>query len=205
VADENRALKREVAQLRQELTRARSAELTNQQLQALLGLRASLNVHTVGATVIARDPEGLAQSITIRAGQQQGLRKGMAVLGPHGLVGRVVTVHSDISQVILISDPNNPVNVMLATTHLPGTVMISQGKMSAQFPSAPTDLKIDPGTALVTSGVGGNYPPALPVAAVVKYEYQAYSQQQVAAVAPLDDVTRLEVVEVDLDFTPQVP
>jgi len=205
VADENRALKRQIAQLQQELTQAKSTELTNQQLQALLDLRTSLNLHTAGATVIARDPEGITQSLTIRAGAEQGLQRGMAVLGQNGLIGRVVAVHRTTSQVMLITDPNNPVNVMLATTHLPGTVMISQGKMTVQFPGAPTDLKIDPGAALVTSGIGGNYPSALPVAAVVRYQYQAYSQAQVADVAPLDDLSRLEVVEVDLDFIPQVP
>jgi rod shape-determining protein MreC len=205
VAEENRALKRQVAQLQQELTKAKSTELTNQQLQALLDLRTSLKVRTVGATVIARDPEGIAQVIVIRAGEQQGIRKGMAVLGQHGLIGRVVTVRAGTSQVILITDPNNPVNVMLATTHLPGTVMINQGKMTVAFPSAPTDLKIDTGAALVSSGVGGNYPAGLPVAAIAKYQYQAYNQAQIADVAPLDDVSRIEVVEVDLDFAPQVP
>jgi rod shape-determining protein MreC len=205
VAEENRSLKRQIAQLQQQLTRAQSTDLTNQQLQALLDLRTSLNIHTVAATVIARDPEGISQSITVRAGTQQGVQKGMAALGPHGLVGRVVTVHRTTSQVMLVTDPNNPVNVMLGATHLPGTVMISQGKMSVQFPSAPTDLKIDTGAALVTSGIGGNYPNGLPVAAVVKYQYQAYSQAQVADVAPLDDLGRLEVVEIDLDFVPQLP
>jgi rod shape-determining protein MreC len=204
VETENRALKQQVTDLQRELTTARQAESTNRQLQQMLDLRAALNVHSIGADVIARDPDGLSPTITIRAGKNNGVRKGMAVLGPRGLVGRVVQVQGATSQVQLISDPQNPVGVMLAPSHLSGSLRVSEGKMKVEIPSAPVDLRINTGDVLVTSGIGGNYPKGVPVAEVVHYQYQAYGAAQSADATPMDNLNRIEVVMVDLDFVPDI-
>jgi rod shape-determining protein MreC len=204
VETENRALKQQVADLQRELTTARQAESTNRQLQQMLDLRAALNIHSIGADVIARDPDGLSPTITIRAGKNNGVRKGMAVLGPRGLVGRVVQVQGGTSQVQLISDPQNPVGVMLAQSHLSGSLRVSEGKMKVDIPSAPVDLRINTGDVLVTSGIGGNYPKGVPVAEVVHYQYQAYGAAQRADATPMDNLNRIEVVMVDLDFVPDI-
>jgi rod shape-determining protein MreC len=200
LADENRRLKQQVADLQRELGDRQLAGVTNQQLKAMLGLRDSLHIHTIAAAVIGLDPEGLTQTITIHAGSNQGIRKGMSVLAQHGLVGRVISVQSVTATVRLISDPQLPVNVELATSHLGGTIKVSNGQLIEEILGAPTDLKLSRGDLLVTSGLGGNYPKGLPVAAVVKFQYRPAEIAQTADVAPLDDLARLEYVIVDTDF-----
>jgi rod shape-determining protein MreC len=202
-ASENRRLKVRVAELERQLAMQRQLEITDLQLKQSLGLRDTLHFRAKGATVIALDPEGLSQALTIDAGTRQGVRKGMSVLGQRGLVGKVVAVQANSAQVRLITDPLLPVNVELAATHLTGTLKITQERMTVQILGAPTDLKLQPGEVLVTSGLGGNFPKGLPVAQVINFKYQPYGVTQVAEVAPLDVVGRLEYVIVDLDFVPQ--
>lgn len=203
LADENRQLKQQVADLQRQLVDRQLAGVTDQQLRAMLGLRSNLHIHTVAAEVIGLDPEAMTQAITIRAGSKQGIRIGMSVLAQHGLVGRVVSVQSSTASVRLISDAQLPVNVELAPTHLGGTVKVTNGQMVEEILGAPTDLKISRGDLLVTSGLGGNYPKGLPVGQVVKFQYRPAEITQTAEVAPLDDLAHLEYVMVDTDFAPE--
>jgi rod shape-determining protein MreC len=202
LADENRRLKQQVADLQHQLGDKQLAVLTDQQLKSMLGLRDDLHIHTVAADVIGLDPEALTQTITIRAGSKQGIRKGMSVLAQHGLVGRVIAVQSNTAAVRLISDVLLPVNVELATSHLGGTLKVVNGQLVAEILGAPTDIKLSRGDLLVTSGLGGNFPKGLPVAQIVKFQYKPAEITQTAEVAPLDDLTRLEYVMVDIDFAP---
>jgi len=202
-ANENRRLKSRVAELERQLATQRQLAVTNQQLTKSLNLRDILHIHTVGATVIALDPDRLSQAVTIDTGSKQGIRPGMSVLGQRGLVGKVMAVQSNSAQVRLIADPQLPVNVEMASDHLPGTLRVTSDKMTVQILGAPTDLKLLPGEVLVTSGLGGNFPKGLPVAALVNFKYQPYGVVQVAEVTPLDTLARLEYVMVDTDFVSQ--
>ena len=202
-ADENRRLRQEVADLRRQVAGLQQLDLTDKQLKNLLNLRDTLKIHTVAAEVIGLDPEGLTPSITIHAGTQSGVRKGMSVLGQRGLVGKVISVQSNTAAVRLISDPQLPVNAEVATTHLGGTIKIKDGQLVDEILGAPIDLKLNQGETLVTSGLGGNYPKGLPVAEVVRFQYRPAEITQVARVAPLDDLMHLEYVLVDTDFVPE--
>lgn len=202
-AQENKRLRARVAELERQLATQRQLELTDQQLKASLALRDSLHVHTVAGTVIAQDPEKLSQAVTIDVGTRGGVRAGMSVLGQRGLVGKVVSVQANSAQVRLITDPMLPVNVQLASNHLPGTLQVIEDRMTVQIVGAPTDLKLGPGEVLVTSGLGGNFPKGLPVAEVVNFKYQPYGVSQVAEVTPLDSVAHLEYLMVVTDFVPQ--
>jgi rod shape-determining protein MreC len=203
LANENKQLKQQVADLRHELADQQLSGLTDEQLKAMLGLRDNLHIRTVAADVIGLDPEGLTQTMTIHAGSKQGVRQGMSVLGQHGLVGRVISVQSNTAGVRLISDPQLPVNVELAGNHLGGTLTVANAQLVDQILGAPTDVKINRADLLVTSGLGGNYPKGLPVAAVSKFQYRPAEITQTAEVAPLDDLAHLEYVMVDLDFVPE--
>ena len=202
-AGENRRLQSRVADLERQLAMQRGLSLTNQQLTESLGLRDSLQLHVHAATVIAREPERLSQALTIDSGTRQGVRRGMSVLGQRGLVGKVASVQANSSQVRLISDPTLPVNVEVASNHLAGTLRVTADRMEVQLLGAATDVKLQAGEILVTSGLGGNFPKGLPVAELVSFKYQPYAVTQTAAATPLDALSGLEYVLVDTDFVPQ--
>jgi rod shape-determining protein MreC len=202
-AEENRRLKQQVADLQRQLAASDQLQVTDQQLRDMLGLRNDLKVHTVSAQVIGLDPERMSQAMTIGTGSQKGIRPGMSVLGQRGLVGRVIAVQANSAQVRLISDTSLPVNVELAKTHLGGTLKVRGGDLVVEILGAPTDTKLDAGDVLVTSGLGGNFPKGLPVAEISDFHYQPAEVAQVARIAPLDDLGRLEYVMVDTDFVPE--
>ena len=202
-AEENKRLKSHVAELERQLAMQRGLSVTNLQLTKSLGLRDSLHVHTVAATVIALDPDRLSQAITIDSGTRQGVHRGMSVLGQRGLIGKVVSVQANSAQVRLISDGTLPVNVEVASSHLPGTLRVNGDRMAVELLGAPTDVKLQAGEVLVTSGLGGNFPKGLPVAELVSFKYQPYGVTQTAEATPLDSLAHLEYVLVDTDFTPQ--
>ena len=202
-AGENHRLQSRVAVLERQLALQRGLVVTNQQLTESLGLRDSLHLHVVAATVIARDPERLSQAVTIDSGTRQGIRRGMSVLGQRGLIGKVVSVQANSSQVRLISDPTLPVNVEVAFNHLAGTLGATGDRRAVQLLGAPTDVKLQAGEIVVTSGLGGNFPRGLPVAELVSFKYQPYAVAQTAAATPLDALPRLEYVLVDTDFVAQ--
>ena len=202
VEDENRTLKNRVAALERQLVQARQAAIDDTKLRNMLALRDQLGIHSVGATVIGRDPDGISQVLSLNVGSADGVRKGMVALGQRGLLGRVTSVQAHSSQLQLITDAQSPVNVLLGTSHLSGTVKVTGDRMTVEIVSAPVDLQIPVGDTLVTSGLGGNFPKGLPVAEVVNYKYQAYGVTQVAEVAPLDNPARTEFVTIDLDFVP---
>jgi rod shape-determining protein MreC len=127
----------------------------------------------------------------------------MAVLGMRGLVGRVTAVQRNSAQVDLISDSREPVNVVLTTSQLSGTVHVSETRLVMDVLDAPANFAISPGEVVLTSGLGGNFPRGLPVAAVTSYRYQPYGVAQVAEVAPLDDLLHLDYVMIDTDFVPE--
>jgi rod shape-determining protein MreC len=200
---ENRRLKQQVADLQRQLAASDQLQVTDQQLRDMLSLRNDLKVHTVAAQVIGLDPERMSQAMTIGIGAQKGVRPGMSVLGQRGLVGRVTSVQANSAQVRLISDSTLPVNVELAKTHLGGTLKVREGDLVVEILGAPTDVRLEQGDVLVTSGLGGNFPKGLPVAEISEFKYQPAQVAQVARIAPLDDLTRLEYVMVDTDFVPE--
>jgi rod shape-determining protein MreC len=118
-------------------------------------------------------------------------------------VGKVSSVQANSASVRLISDPQLPVNVEVATTHLGGTVKMKDNQLVDEILGAPVGISLQKGDTLVTSGLGGNYPKGLPVAEVVKFQYRPAEIVQVAQVAPLDDLVHLEYVLVDTDFVPE--
>lgn len=201
-ADENRRLKQQVADLQRQLAASDQLQVTDQQLRDSLGLKNNLKINTVTAQVIGLDPEQMSQGMTINIGSKQGIKTGMAVLGQRGLVGKVVAVQGNSAQVRLLSDPSLPVNTELAKTHLGGTLKIRNGGLVIEILGAPTDVKLDPGDLLVTSGLGGNFPKGIPIAEIAQFHYQPAQVAQVADISPLDDLSRLEYVLVDTDFVP---
>ena len=105
---QNRKLRVEVQDLRQQYTNARSALNENVMLRRLLryesGPSFPKDFHPVNASVIARAPTDVQQQIVISAGSNQGIRKDDPVITADGLVGTITTVFSSVSRVTLLTD-----------------------------------------------------------------------------------------------------
>jgi cell shape-determining protein MreC len=146
------------------------------------------------ANVIAGDVSPFVRYITIDAGERDGIAIGMPVVaGGLALVGRVGKVSYATAQVQLLTDPASFVNVRMVESRASGTVAgTNEGFLLLQNVLQTEPLK--PGDLIVTSGLGGMLPQALPIGAVERVISQDVETTQQAIVRPGVDFDGLEVV-----------
>lgn len=146
------------------------------------------------ANVIAGDVSPFVRYITIDVGERDGIRIGMPVIAGGGvLVGRVGEVSYATSQVQLLNDPASFINVRLVESRAAGTVAgTSEGILLLQ--NVLQTEEVNPGDIIVTSGLGGTLPQALPVGVVERVISQDVETSRQAIVRPGVDFDKIEVV-----------
>lgn len=165
--ERNASLAEQVARLRLELQKKAGIEAENARLRALL----NAGKRYVGKHVAARvltDPGGVyVRSIIINAGRLRGVRRGLAVIAPEGMVGRVVEVGERSARVMLITDLNSRLPVRIAATGERAVVAGTNGRL-LRLTYLSHEIKVKVGTKIVTSGHGGVLPPGIEVGQVVE-------------------------------------
>jgi rod shape-determining protein MreC len=193
--EENERLKRRVLELESERNRFLEAEATNSRLRALLELKSGLPVASVTAAVIGNSASGWFRSITIDKGSQDGIRKGMAVVTPLGVVGQVVTAAPRSSKVLLLTDQNSAVDVVNQRSRTQGIVSGSfENGAVMKYVKRSEDIQV--GDRLITSGLDGVYPKGLSVAVVSKVSKKGHGLFQVVEVTLAATPSRIEEVQV---------
>jgi rod shape-determining protein MreC len=121
--------------------------------------------------VIGRDPANWWRTLQINLGSRHGVREGLPVLTPDGLVGRVHEVHPNRSRVALIGDPACRLSINVQPSRengiltADGATVFNHTIVNLQFLPAHTEARA--GDPVVTSGLGGGFPKEIPVGQVV--------------------------------------
>ena len=202
LTQENAALESELAHLRTQIIELQQQLGEYRILSALLDFaRAYPEYQYVGASVIGRDPSPFLKYIHINRGSDDGLRRGMPVVTQQGLVGRISQVTASAALVQLITDPSVTVNVRLEPTRAEA---ILSGSITADIglDMIPQDITVSPGDLVLTSGLGGNYPPNILIGQVTGVRSQDYDLFQSASMQPVVDFNNLEIVLVISNFQP---
>jgi rod shape-determining protein MreC len=176
-------------------------------LRALLNFaRTSPESRYLAVSVIGLDPSPFVRSISIGAGSDRGLAYGMPVVSETGLVGRIIEVNATSSRVQLITDPQSAVNVRLQDSRAEGLV-VAQPNSELQVDLISHEAQVSPGELVLTSGLGGVFPPDLPVGHIVSVRTRDFELFQQAVLEPVVDFANLEVVLIITNFQPvdQVP
>lgn len=154
-----------------------------------------------GAAVVGRDPSPFLHYVIINRGSNDGILRGMPVVTNQGLIGRVDAVIADAARVQLITDPASAVNVRLQNANTDAVLAGSvTGDLSLDMISQ--DVNVNEGDVVITSGLGGGYPPDLIVGQVLNVRKRDYELFQQATVQPAVDFARLEIVLVITNFRP---
>ncbi len=198
----NAELEAEVARLQAQVVQLQSQVADTQALAALVNFsRSNPESAYTAASVIGRDPGPFLRYIIIDKGSSQGLRRGMPVVTDQGLVGRVDAVISSAARVQLITDPTSAVNIRLEQADreavLTGTVA---GDLTLDL--VPQDVLLELGDVVLTSGLGGSYPPDLIIGQVVNVRKRDSDLFQQAFIQPVVDFAQLKIVLVITDFRP---
>jgi len=142
----------------------------NHQLKATLQLREhERNVVAVGR-IVGSSFSSPRRFAILSVGANDGVRVGMPVRSPDGLVGRIIDAGALASRVLLVSDRNNIVPSRLLRGGIP---VIAQGRGDGTIEVRPLEVGRNPfkrGDIIISSGTGGLYPPLVPIARVVKLE-----------------------------------
>jgi rod shape-determining protein MreC len=167
---QNAALKRRLQEARRELIEARATELENKRLKALLKLTNEAGDAVAVTRIVGSSFASAHRLATLSAGASSGVRPGQPVRSADGLIGRVIETGRWASRVLLVSDGASNVPVRLVRD---GTPAIAGGHGDGTIDLKTLEVGRNPfrrGDVLVTSGVGGIYPPNIPVAVVVRVE-----------------------------------
>jgi rod shape-determining protein MreC len=198
----NAELEGEVAELQAQVIQLQQEVGETDILAALVDFsRARSENSYKAAAVIGRDPSPFLHYVIINVGSNDGILRGMPVVTNQGLIGRVDAVIADAARVQLITDPASSVNVRLQNAETEASLVGSvTGDVTLEL--IPQDINVQPGDLVLTSGLGGGYPPDLIIGQVVNVRSRDFDLFQQATVQPVVDFNRLEIVLVIVNFKP---
>lgn len=205
VRAENRRLRDESQRLRIEALRVTETDEENRRLRRLLALKESLPIETLAGEVIAREWGGWVRSLTVNRGRSDHVARLTAVIGPEGLIGRIVDVRGGSSVVQVLTDPASTVGAHVVRTRTPGIVE-GEPRGTLRFKYMARDGgSIQVGDMVVTSGLGGLFPRGIPVGRVRTIDDRGSALFSFAQLAPAVDFARIdEVLLVTGDVTRDV-
>jgi rod shape-determining protein MreC len=194
IRSENDTLVRENKKLRAELTEMRRLAEDSGRYQRLLGLRDVTPAETVASRVVAVDASPYFRVARIEIDRGEGtVRRGMPVLTPEGVVGRINRVAGKSSDVMLLVDPRSAIDVLVPRTGGRGILRGKSGengyRCSIEYLARGEPAK--EGDAVVTSGLGGAFPRNLAVGHITKVIAGAVGLYQDVEVTPDVDFARL--------------
>jgi rod shape-determining protein MreC len=203
---ENKQLKQQVQQLRQQLAQNQTAQRDAAQFRGLLGLSRSSNFADQGklvtARVISQSPTVWYSNVMINKGSGDGVRVDDPVVAAHGLAGKVSAVTGGQAQVTLITDESSAVSAEVMPDGSKGIVRPEVGN--------PNDMLLDyiqktanirKGDSVVTSGFTSSkldsiFPRNIPIGQVTKVEPSELELYKRVHIRPYADLRRMDYVQV---------
>jgi rod shape-determining protein MreC len=194
----NAELQRQLEEYRQREVRFQEAQQALTRLEALLDLKRQVALPVIGARVIAYDPSLWSRTAIIDQGKIQGVKEGLPVLAPQGIVGRVVEVHPEYSKTMLIVDRKSAADAMIQRTRVRG-ILKGKGGNRCSLEFVPKNADVQVGDLVLASGLVGLYPKGLvfgKVTAANKKNPGVFQEIEVTSSADLSALEEVLVVKV---------
>ena len=167
---QNRDLRDKNLHLRAELQKYESLQAENMRLRDLVDSSFKVGDRVLVAELSSVDLDPYKQQVIINKGSASGAFEGQPVLDAHAVMGQVINVTPFSSIVLLITDTSHALPVQVLRNGL-RTIAVGTGRISElKLPYLPTNSDIVEGDLLVTSGLGGKFPPGYPVATVTRID-----------------------------------
>lgn len=155
-------------QLRARLQKFEALEAENMRLRGLLDSSFKVGDRVLIAELIAVEQDPFRQQVLINKGKSSGLFKGQPVLDANAVVGQVTHITPFNASVLLITDAAHALPVQVNRNGL-RTIALGTGLINRlELPHLPNNADIQVGDLLITSGLGGGFPPGYPVAEVIE-------------------------------------
>lgn len=189
LSEENRRLRNELL-----LGAARQARLQveaeeSARLRGLLGAAERGGQEVQLAPILDVDLDPTRQRLMLNAGTASGVRRGQSVIDAGGLVGQVIEATPTTAVVLLLTDPDHAVPVAVARTGVRLIVYGTGRSDRLELRNVPLSSDVRAGDVLITSGLGGRFPPGFPVGTIASLrpdDSRAFLVGDVGAAAQLD-------------------
>ncbi len=200
--EENAYLRQRYLTDQAQLLRLHALETENSHLRNLLGATKRTETKAVVAEILHVPHDPFNHKTTINKGSQHDIQAGQIVTDEFGVIGQITLVYPWAAEVTLITDKDHAVPIQIARNGLRSVISGTgkNGELKLRYLSVNTDVQ--PNDLLITSGIGGVYPPGLPVAYVSKIERNPSSAFASIMCRPVAGVNRNRHV---LIFSPIPP
>ncbi|WP_279386920.1 rod shape-determining protein MreC [Thiogranum longum] len=170
--EENFSLRKQQQVLNTQLQKLEALEAENRHLRALLDSSFQVGERPMLiAALLSVDMDPYRHQIEINKGSLDNLFEGQPLLDSRGIMGQLVHVGPFTSTAMLITDPAHAIPVQVNRNGL-RTIALGTGKFDQlELPNIPNNADIQVGDLLVSSGLGGRFPPGYPVAEVTEVEH----------------------------------
>jgi len=160
--EENRRLQSDVDRLKMDNLFLKTELSTADRAKALAAFQARTPSRTLAARVIASGASANSKVVFLDRGSGAGVERGMPVVTPDGIVGKVIAAYPTASEVMLITDPDFAAGVESQKNHVTGTLK-GQGHATCKVDYVPNEEKVDVGEWFYTSGEDRIFPKGFPV------------------------------------------
>ena len=201
--EENRELKRQIAQMEADVRQGQLDSAENQRLKELLGLqeeRPDLTEDIVLATITEHAATNWTDSLTVSRGTNDGLEVGDCVMDENGnLVGTVSAVGVNWATILTLVDTDTSIGAQVFRT---GELGVAQGNFALmgqdrlRLDYLPAECELLGGDLVVTSGLGGFYPAGLVIGSVEEVQLDDSGAASYAVLVPAVDFDALQQVVV---------
>ena len=194
LARENRELREQLLLAQARLTRLDATQDENARLSRLLDARERLGLNAQLAHLIDVTLDPFRQRVLIDRGGDDGVHEGQAVMDDRGVLGQVRTVDATRAEVVLITDASHALPVRVARTGLRSIALGTGAGEELRLPYIPYSADVREGDTLVTSGMGGRFPPGLAVGTIHSVKQGDVGTFAVALARPSADLAHARLV-----------
>lgn len=200
IKQENELLRLKVTQLESENRELHKLREKNEELREAFNLKGLFdNYKIVGANIIAKDPGNWFDIFTVDVGLRDGITSDLAVVtADKGLVGRVLNSHVTSARVLAIIDEDSVVSGWIpkekgGSVRISGNLFLKDDGL-CRMDYIPSEVSVDYGDVVETSGLGGIYPKGIIIGRVIEVRYADDDFKRYAIVKPEVDFKKIEEV-----------
>lgn len=157
--------------LKLQLQKFSAVKNENKRLRELLRSSVKLGERVLVAELLAVDMDPFRHQITLNKGSRDGVQIGQPLLDANGVMGQILQVGLLTSTALLISDPSHALPVQITRNGLRALVVGTGAFHRLEVPYIPKTADVRVGDLLMTSGLGGRFPPDYPVAKIISVEH----------------------------------
>ncbi|OOF43188.1 rod shape-determining protein MreC [Rodentibacter rarus] len=191
---ENKVLREQLREKNADLLLLDQLKVENQRLRLLLNSPLRTDEYKKIAEVLTAETDVYRQQIVINQGEKDGAYVGQPVIDEKGVIGQIISVGSETSRVLLLTDVTHSIPVQVLRNDVRVIASGTGHTDELTLENVPRSVDIEKDDLLVTSGLGGRFIEGYPVAIVQSVSRNGSNYFATVKAKPLASLDRLRYV-----------